>query len=154
VTDTLHQAPRSLDEAAKRFSNFLERNGYSKRIIWSGREDLVWGRGRLWVREYSDSRNWDAACKRYSLGIERGLGVALEAFAATEDAMVVEVFVPKDEDVMERFLMPRAGLKLTAAVKMLPARKVSSTLAWTFLSACYRGSTLSFLNSFAIFAEA
>ena len=88
------------------------------------------------------------------LGIERGLGVCLQAFGKTEDSTIATVFVPKDDDESQRALMPLGGLKMSARVQSLPAHRVRSNLLWIALSAWYRKSTLSFLDSFEIFAEA
>jgi hypothetical protein len=150
----LNEAPKSFREASEAFCKFLQKNGYPEQVIWAGRTDLVWGRSKLWVRDYTDLRTWDEASKRYCLGVEHGLGVCLEAFASTKDAVIAKVFVPKDEDVMERSLTPRGGLKLVAAVKTMPARRVTSSLGWIVLSRWYRESTISFLGLIEIFAEA
>ena len=91
---------------------------------------------------------------RYSLAIERGLGVCLEAFGSTSDAVVAKIFVPKDEDTRQRSLMPRGGLKLAAAVKMLPVRPVTNFLMWFVLLSRFRESTRAFLDSFEFFSEA
>lgn len=147
-------APKTLKEAADRFSAFLSQNGLPARVIWTGRGDLLWGKSRLWIRDYPDGRSWEAACKRYSRGLELYSGVCLEAFASTKDAVVARVFIPMDEDVMERSLTPKGSLKLAAAIAGVEAQPITNGLAWTVLSVWFRKSTRSFLDSFEMFAEA
>jgi hypothetical protein len=145
------KAPSSLTQASDGFSKFLKENGYPKRVVWVGRRNLVWGRGRVWIKEPA---TLDVASKRYTLAVERGLGVCLQAFAKTSNSTIATVFVPKNDDESQSFLMPLGGLKMNAWVHSLPARRVKSNLLWIVLSAWYRQSTLSFLESLEIFAEA
>jgi hypothetical protein len=145
------EAASSLTQASDGFSKFLKENGDPERVVWVGRRDLIWGRGRVWIKE---PETWDAASKLYTLGIERGLGVCLRAFAKTLSSTIATVFVPKDDDQRQRSLMPLGGLKMSARVHSLPARRVKSNLLWIVLSAWYRQSTLSFLESLEISAEA
>jgi hypothetical protein len=145
------QPPNSLIQASNGFSTFLKENGYPDRVVWVGRSNLVWGGRRLWIKEPA---TWDEASRLYTLGVERGFGVCLQAFGKTESSTIATVFVPKDDDESQSWLMPLGGLKMSAWVKSLPAHLVKSNLLWIALSAWYRKSTLSFLDSLEIFAEA
>ena len=147
----MDQPPNSLTQASNGFSKFLKDNGYPHRVVWAGRSNVIWDGRRLWVREPS---TWDSATRLYKLGIERGLGVCVQAFGETENSTIATVFVPKDDDERQRALTPLGGLKMNAWVKSVPAHRVRSNLLWIVLSAWYRQSTLSFLESLEIFAEA
>ena len=138
--------PGTFEEGVNRFCEFLQNNGYAKRVMWAGRDDVVWSRIQLWVREYSDSRTWDARCKRYSKGVACGLGVGLEAVASTKDATVAFVLLPKDRDEMQR-MMPHGGLKLSALVAPPRSQRVPNPLRWVVLCRWFRKSTQAFLDS-------
>ncbi len=131
--------PISLREASAAFSEFLRNNSYPEQVLWVGEADVLWDRRQLWVRPAKGT--WDAAGEKYADGIKRGLGIALHAFSSIEGMTIATIFVPIDEDVAQRFLISPNGLKFSAATNRLPARHVSSSMKWLFLSARHRTSS-------------
>lgn len=139
--------PRSLDEAHRRFSRFLRENNYPEQILWVGREDVVWSQSQLWVRSRSTPDTWDRACKKYAVGMRNDLGVALYAFSELPGTAVAAVIPPKDEDAAQRHLMPRGGLKLSAATLKLRVRRITNRVLWFILS-MQRASSRSFWDQY------
>jgi hypothetical protein len=129
---TAYEAPGSLQEASKGFSEFLRSNSYPGQILWVGEADVLWNRRQLWVRP--SQRTSNAACEIYDAGIKRGIGVSLYAFSSIEGMAIATVLVPADEDAGQRSFMVRNSLKMTVATSRLPARRVENGLAWLALS--------------------
>lgn len=144
------EIPNSLNEASQRFSRFLRENGYPEQVAWVEQTDLVWDRHQLCacVRKRPTQIAWDRACQRYAEGIRNGLGVELHAFSEVAGTAIAAVIVPKDEDAAQRRLMPRSGLKLSAATRKLTARRVTNSLTWLVLSLFHRADSRSFWDDY------
>jgi hypothetical protein len=131
VIDSNADQPRTLSAAEEKFRAFLVTQNYPTAISWLMPGDLVAGKNRhFWVKK----RGVEAtkyAILRYSLALERNVGVELAAICATEKETFASVFVPEVDLDAERHLMGR-GLKLTCPVK---ARNVSRYrwLKWKLL---------------------
>lgn len=138
------EQPELLDEAAERFSKFLRGNGYSERVLWVEKADLLWDRQQLWIRQRTSETAWNSARQRYAEGISRGFGVWLYAFSEAAGNSIAVVLKPESEDASQRLLMPRWGLKLSAAIKKLPAHLVDARLQWLLLSLHHRTASQSF----------
>jgi hypothetical protein len=142
------QTPASWDEVSQRFSGFLRENGYPEQVLWVEDTDVVWHRGQLWVRTRPKQEGCDRACQRYEEGIRNRHGVLLRAFSELGEAVVAVVVLPKDEDAAQRHLIPRGGIKLSAATNKLNVRRVSNRLTWLILSVCHRTASRLFRDDY------
>lgn len=140
----------SLTEVSQRFSKFLRENGYPEQVVWVEPTDVLWDRHQLCVcvRERPAQIAWDHARRRYANGIRNGLGVELRAFSEIRGTAIATVICPKDDDAAQRHLMPRRGLKLSAATKKLSARRVTNGLTWLILSLRHRADSRLFWDDY------
>jgi hypothetical protein len=144
------ETPASLNEACQRFSRFLQQNDYPEQIVWVEQADLVWDQRHLCVcvRERPTQIAWDHASQRYEEGIRNGNGVLLLAFSQLGETSVAAVILPKDDDAAQRHLIPRSGLKLSAATKKLSARRFTNRLTWLIQSARNRTASRLFWDEY------
>jgi hypothetical protein len=134
------ELPNSLDDAARRFSEFLRNNGYSGNVRWITSADVVVDpQGKFWVRNRSESCLQQAEL-RYRLGVERGLGVALSAVCANEETTFASIFIPRDKRDAECAMMGK-GLKLSCPTAKRPTIVVQNSLRWLILRARNRKRT-------------
>jgi hypothetical protein len=140
--------PGSLDEAHRRFSRFLRENNYPEQILWVEQEDIVWSRSQLWVRSRSTPDAWDRACQGYAIGMKNDLGVTLYAFSELPGTAIAAVILPKEEDAAQRHLIPRGGLKLSAATQKLRVRRITNRVTWFILSMRYKASSRLFWDQY------
>ena len=147
---TREETPNSLSEVTQRFSKFLRENGYPEQVVWVEQTDLVWDQHQLCicVRERPTQIALDHAGKKYAAGIRNVLGVSLYAFSEVAGTAVAAVILPKDEDTAQRHLMPRGGLKLSAATQKLRARRITNSLTWLILSMRYKASSRLFWDQY------
>ncbi len=141
------QQPESFEEAAGRLSTFLQTNGRPEKIVWTDGGDVIWNGKELLVKESNSEQSRDAARNRYLVGVGRGLGICLHAFAVTTTSSIAGVFVPTDEDESQRSLMGKGLLKLSVSEKPFRARVTRNRLIWLFASLRHRKCTQVFVDS-------
>jgi hypothetical protein len=142
------EMPASLDEAYRRFSQFLRESGYPEQILWVEQSDVVWSQRHLCVRARSAQTVREHACQRYAEGLKNGHGVSLHAFSELGENAVAVVIVPRDDEAAHRHLIPTGGLKLSTATKKLEARRITNRLIWLMLSWRHRTTSRSFRNEY------
>lgn len=86
---------------------------------------------RLWVRKRG-AEGERYATLQYSVGLERNLGVELEAICATEHETFASAFVPED-DLDAQYHMMGRGLKLVCRVERHATSTVTNALKWRLL---------------------
>jgi hypothetical protein len=92
---------------------------------------LVDEQGRFWVRECG-TKALEHANLKYSEGVARNLGVALQAVCATDSEPFVSVFVPVD-DLDAQYHLMGPGLKLSCPTSRMSASTVTSPVRWWLL---------------------
>lgn len=132
VKTTTDAPPLQFEEAERRLSAFLARNGYPSHVCWVTRRDvLVDDSGVLLIKKSETAA--EEQSRLYGSGVTSGLGVALVAVCATSTSTYANVFAPKDVlDAQEHLL--GAGLKLSCPVTRHPVRVIENRLAWYFYS--------------------
>jgi hypothetical protein len=132
VIDPNADPPRTLSAAEEKFRTFLITQNYPKTIYWLMPGDLVADRNRhFWVRKRG-AEGTKYAILQYSVGLERNLGIELEAICATETETFASVFIPEDDLDAEQHLMGR-GLKLLCAVERNATSAVTNPIKWKLL---------------------
>ena len=132
VFDANADPPNTLSDAEERFRTFLAAQNYPREICWLMPGDVMAGRNRhLWVRKRGAEATRYATHK-YLVGLERNLGIELEAICATETVTFASVFIPEADLDAERHLMGR-GLKLLSAVERNATSAVTNPIKWKFL---------------------
>jgi hypothetical protein len=99
--------PKTLKEAEEEFSRFLLGQNYPEAICWLKPGDVVASAGpHYWVRKRGGQAEEDAAL-RYAKGVDRNLGILLEAVCATEAETFASVLIPQsDEDARYHLMGP------------------------------------------------
>ena len=132
ITDPSSDPPETLAATVEKFSKFLAALGYPDRIRLVRRDNiLVDEQGWFWRRECGAKALEDASL-RYSQGICRNLGVALQAACATDSKTFASVYVPMDDLDAQYHLMGR-GLKLSCPTSRRSASIVTNPLRWLIL---------------------
>lgn len=132
VTDANHDLPHTLSDAEGKFRTFLATQNYPEVICWLMPGDVVVDANRhYWVRK-REVEGTRYAALRYSVGLERNIGVKLQAICATESETFASVFVPGDDSDAQYHLMPH-GLKLSCPVERYSTSTVTNPLKWRAL---------------------
>ena len=135
MTDANHDPPQTLSAAEEKFRTFLATQNYPKTVCWVMPDDVVVDPNRrYWVRK-REVEGMRYAALLYSVGIERNLGVKLQAICATESETFASVFVPEDDSDAQYHSMPH-GLKLSCPVERYSTSIVTNPLKWKVL--CWR----------------
>ena len=102
---------------------------------------LVDGTGRHLVR-YRETKAVGVreANRRYSIGLERKVGISLRAYCASETETFAAVFVPSDHIDAQRHLMGHS-LKLSCPTEVVSAQMVRNAARWLLLTFQNRSRT-------------
>ena len=132
MTDfTSPDPPATLQVAEEKFSTFLASQGYPKAVCWVEPSDLIVdSKRRYWIRPRRETAI--RAKSQYAKGLDRNLGVQLQAICATSAETFASVFVPEDDQDRQYHLMGRL-LKLSCPVEMRVASTVQNPLRWLML---------------------
>ena len=132
MTDTNPDPPETLSAAEEKFRTFLATQNYPQLICWLLPGDVVVDTNRhYWVRKREAEATRHAAL-RYTEGLERNLGVMLQAICATEAETFASVFVPEDDLDAQYHLMGRC-LKLSCPVERYSTSTVRNPFKWRLL---------------------
>jgi hypothetical protein len=129
VFDANADPPNTLSAAEEKFKTFLAIQNYPTTICWLMPGDVVADKNRhFWVRKRG-AETTKHATLQYSVGLERNVGVELEAICATETETFAAIFIPEDAMEAQRYLMGR-GLKLTCPMERIATSAVTNPLKW------------------------
>lgn len=126
------ELPTALEEATKRFRDFLQEQGWPTNIVWLQRDDVLPRSKGISIRARDYSEAFGRASQEYSAGKSKGLGVALIAHCADDQSTFASIFLPADDFEAQRALMGK-GLKLSAFVDRIPFVLVQSQFMWIML---------------------
>jgi len=132
VFDANANPPKTLSAAEEKFRTFLATQNYPTTICWLMPGDVLgdWNR-HLWVRKRG-AEGTRYATLQYSVGLERNLGIELDAVCANETETFASVFVPEDDLDAQSHLMGR-GLKLICSVERFATSAVTNPFKWKLL---------------------
>jgi len=132
VSELNPDPPKTLNEAEQKFSRFLLSQNYPDTIHWLIPGDVLAGAGpHYWVRKRGCQAK-EYAALRYAKGVNRNLGILLEAVCATEAETFASVFVPEsDEDAQYHLVGP--ALKLSCPVERRSTTVITNPLRWLWL---------------------
>jgi len=125
--------PPAFSEAVARFSKFLVENGYPPSVRWILADQIALTTERNYLIKFEGAAEGRIeAERRYSIGIENGLGILLHAVCATADETISSVYIPASlADAQNHLMGPR--LKLSCPVERPPALVVESASEWAAL---------------------
>jgi hypothetical protein len=122
--------PTTFSEATDDLRAFLRREGRPDRIAWVFREDVAEIGSVRFIRAPAPAANAQHAERLYLRGVQRGLGVSLEAFAHTDEVTYAWVFVPTDETDAEYSMVGGEHLKLAIPQERQVPREVTNRASW------------------------
>ena len=129
--------PETLEAATQRFSDFLVRGAWPAQICWLTRDDLlVVSPNYHFLVRPRRSAGLEEAEANYAIGLERRLGIALEAMCASEEETFAHVVVPEDDLDRQSRLMSK-GLKLSHPIGRRKVTVVLSGWRWNILASRY-----------------
>jgi len=133
-------APDSFEAADARFVVFLGKIGFPQRVAWLQKSDILWHKNQLLLKPNLRIASYADASKAYADGLKRGFGIWFYAFSKLKDATLATILTPQNKDEAERALVPGGGLKMSAAVRVIPAR-IASRFRWLILAPHLRKSS-------------
>lgn len=119
----------SFTEAVIRFHSFLHSLGWRHPIRWVFLDDVLFIRGKFYVRERSATQVVDEVLSLYNLAPLRRLGVELRTLFRAEGYLWCRVFVPENKAEAVRCLMPD-GLKICVTDGMPFGQIVQNKSEW------------------------
>ena len=125
--------PKDFLEAEELFREFLVSQGYPPDISWVFIEDLIPAKGgQYWARQNRRHEGATKAKRQYQLGLERNLGIALNAFGKGEYSTFASIFVPENETDAQFHMMGRC-LKRTCSTSPVAVHVTTNLLHWLLL---------------------
>jgi hypothetical protein len=129
--------PGSFDEAIAGFREFLRAQGLPDQIRWvTQRSVLISSRGFYWIKFQNIADDLAIAHETYVKGINRGMGISINALCKTEANTFAYIFVPEDQEEAERLLI--GGLKLSVPINIPKAKLIDNPFAWWALQRMYK----------------
>jgi hypothetical protein len=125
--------PSHFDEATSAFREFLSKQRRPQAIEWVFREDVLQVARWKYIRVPLPRENAERAKTLYMAGVERGLGVAIDAFSHSANVTYAWIFVPWDNTDAEYSMVGSEHLKLSVPETVTSARIVRSAVAWSLL---------------------
>lgn len=122
---------QTYSEAKAQLQDFLRSQGHSAEIVWIFQEDVVPRYQAFLIKTPLDNENELIAERIYNLGIERGFGVCLSAFAIRDSRVCCYVLLPNDEEDAVSLLIGE-GLKISISCDLPTATTTSSSLVWSW----------------------
>jgi hypothetical protein len=123
----------TFENAESDFQRFAAKQGYPESLLWTRSDELVFWRGRFFVRSGDHRSRRERARALFERGATEKLGIALEAKCKTEQLTICRVFVPADDLDAQYRMIPAKGIKLTVAVNQFPTVLVESGLLFLTL---------------------
>ncbi|MGD0736073.1 MAG: hypothetical protein ABR976_13045 [Terracidiphilus sp.] len=130
MTDQQADPPETFRESAEKFSRFLAENGHPSRIRWITAYQILLGDNRQhFIRASGAEEALEVAQLRYNTGLNRGLGILLQAICVTKDETIASVYTPTDKTDAE-YRRIRPCLKLSCPTELTPATVVVDQVEW------------------------
>ncbi|HEY3742801.1 MAG TPA: hypothetical protein VGL53_23305 [Bryobacteraceae bacterium] len=134
----------NFDDAAAAFAKFVHTQSYPPFLMWVKQTDVVLFRWRGELRNYvwkGDQRDrYDQARSEYQSAIFNGAGVVFEAKCMAARRTICRVFVPDDAQDAEQRMVPKTGVKYSAATNPLPVVLIQNKFLWRIVRWLSRNS--------------
>ncbi len=137
VPDLDPKLPETFSDAERGFKRFLASQNYPDSICWLTPGDLVIAQNRHYWARKRGAKQSEIAALQYRFGVQRNLGILLEAVCATETETFARVFIPED-DIDAQYRLIGRGLKLSCPVERYRMSAVTNPVHWLFLRLRYR----------------
>jgi hypothetical protein len=130
MSDQKPDPPLTFSEAEQKFAHFLDTNGYPACIRWIVADQILPGDDRQhFIRATGAEEAQIEMERRYELGLQRGLGISLQAICATHAETGASVYIPTDTTDAQ-YRMIRRGLKLSCPTSLIPASLIENPDEW------------------------
>jgi hypothetical protein len=128
----------TFEEACNRFRKFLSATKWPEEFVWLRPDDvLVTSQRFFFVKSPASASNQAHYRKQFETGMERELGVEIQALSKSKAKTYCFVWTPTDEDESTRYMMPITGdyLKMSIPTRrsMLLAKEIRSDICWLYL---------------------
>ena len=127
--DIKPQVP-TFGDAAKQLRDFLVGQSISSELLWVFREDVVWRKRRILVREPLPAGNVKLAESLYGEGRRRDLGIRLEVLCLLDSRPCCYVWLPQDQTDAEYALLLMSKFIISVPTDLRNAESVRNPLAW------------------------
>ena len=120
----------SFNEAVKQLKDFLISQNLSPELLWVFREDIVWRKQRILIKEPLPQENESVAESLYESGRQRELGIRLETLCLLGSRPCCYIWLPKDQMDAEYALLLMSNFIISVPTDLKRAESVRSPLIW------------------------
>ena len=120
----------ALPNAVRQCQDFLTGQNISPALLWVFREDVVWRKRRILVKEPLPAENERRVESLYESGRRRDLGIRLEVLCLLGSRPCCYVWLPKDQTDAEYALLLMSKLIISVPTDLRAAESVKNPLAW------------------------
>jgi hypothetical protein len=130
MADQKPDPPLTFSEAEQEFGHFLNAYGYPACLRWIMADQILPGDDRHhFIRATGAEEALTEMERRYEIGLQRGLGILLQAICATHAETGASVYIPTDTTDAQYRMIGR-GLKLSCPTSLIPASLVENPDEW------------------------
>ena len=117
-------------DAVEQLKDFLASQNLSPELLWIFREDVVWYKQCIFVKEPLPQGNEIVAESLYERGRQRDLGIRLETLCLLGSHPCCYVWLPEDQMDAEYALLLMSNFIISAPKELKHAKPVRSPLTW------------------------
>jgi hypothetical protein len=121
------------DQAIFDFRSFLGTLGISDDLLWVSPDDVLLVDFHLYVKKGDRTTGVGYVRAKFNEAKNRGVGMTLDAFCRVDGAICCFPYVARDDDEVQRLLMPKTGVKLSVGQPLKPATRVTNPARWWIL---------------------
>ena len=120
----------AFNEAVKQFQDYLAEHDISPAILWVFREDVVYCKGRLCIKEPLSRENPKIVESLYERAREQGSGIRFEMLCLLGSRPCCYIWLPQDPMDRSYSLLLVSKFAVGVPLDPHPARLIRNPLAW------------------------
>jgi len=120
----------TFSNATKQFRDFLAGQNLSPEFLWVFREDVVWRKRRILVKEPLPKENDGIVEALYERGRQRDLGIRLETLCLLGSHPCCYIWLPKDQMYAEYALLLMSKFIISVPTDLKRAESVRKPVIW------------------------
>src|SRR5215203_2264987 len=128
-TKTTLEVP-TFDDAVNQFQHFLAGQNISPELRWVFREDVVYRKGRILVKEPLPEGNSRTVELLYERGREQDSGIRLETLCLLGSRACCYIWLPQDPPNDKHSLLLMSKFAMGVPIVLQPAQSVRNPLTW------------------------
>jgi hypothetical protein len=120
----------TFSDAVKRFQDYLDGQNISLEILWVFREDVVYRKGCIYVKEPLPKKNLRIVESLYEHGRQQDSAIRLEVLCLLGSRPCCYIWLPVDPTQKKYSLLLMSKFAMGVPLDPQPARSVRNPLTW------------------------